>query len=609
MPSLVLSAVLGAGVLLAVGGRPRAMAWVLTVMWLLVPGATRVPGTGAGQLFIHRLVIAAVVVGLLRGLLQARVDRRVFAIRGTHVAFIAFLAVAVVTGVILAEPRIPAPLSTNTYAGLAEQFAFFVVALAVFRAVGAHYAAVVVTVTAGVLAAIAVSEGLLSWSYTQWFTRDLPDATGLLSLDLTRRGPFERVRGSALFALELGWITALLLPLTVATAMSARGRGRFLWAVPATLIVAMVWTWSRSSYAGLAVGLLVLALGVVVDRPQRAAPLAVVGLVLGGLVLQGPLRTTLDLGQTSGEQDVRFQRLPELFDLASERPLVGLGLGGLLDRRFTAVDLSWVNSYATIGVLGVVALAALLLTAAHGAGRFLLAGPSGTRLLAAGAAGGVVVAPIGLAAYDLLSLRTSTQTVWALTALALAANEELGVLPVPMQRRAQLVPRPAFGLGLLGLAGGFVLALSVPAVHHMDALFTTISPRTAAVGVRDNPYPGKVLGQTGCLVLNAVDFEGSVDCRDIDRVPGGVGLVRIESGDPETTARTYAAVDANLAAVFPHAMLTVVDQGSGRPTWATTAPVWLFAAGFASGALLPDRAYRRVGAQRPPARVARGVQP
>lgn len=609
MPALVLTAVLAAGVLLAISGRPRAMVWVLVATWLLVPGATRLPGAGTGQLFIHRALIAAVILGLLRGLVAGRIERRAIAIRGTHLAFIAFLAVSLLTGVILAEPRVPATLNNNTYAGIAEQFVFFVVALAVFRTVGARYAAVVVTVTAGVLAAIAVSEGLLSWSYTQWLTRDLPDATGLLSLDLAPRGRFERVRGAATFALELGWITALLLPLTVATALSARGRGRLLWAVPATLIVAMVWTWSRSAYAGLAVGLLVLALGVVVDRPHRAAPLAVVGLVLGGLALQGPLRTALDLGQTRGEQDVRFQRLPELFDLASERPLVGLGLGGLLARRFTVVDISWVNSYATIGVLGVVALAALLLTAAHGAGRFLLVGPSRTRLLAAGAAGGVVVAPIGLAAYDLFSLRNSTETVWALAALALAANEELGVLPVPMQRRAQLVPRPAFALGLLGLAGGFILALSIPVVHNMDALFTTISPRTAAVAVRDNPYPGKVLGQTGCLVLDAVDFEASVVCRDLDRIPGGVGAVRIESADRETTARTYSAVDARLAETFPHAMLTVVDQGSGRPTWATTAPLWMFAAGFASGALLPDRAYRRSGAQPRPAHVAAELRP
>lgn len=593
MPAALLTLLLAAGVLLAASGRPRAMATSLATTWLLVPGAARLPGTGSGQLLIHRVILAAVVIGLFRALVLGRLDRRVLTIRGTHLAFVGFLAVALVTGVLLAEPRIPTSTTANTYAALFEQGLFFAVALAVFRATGARRSALIVTAVAGVLAAIGISEGLFSWSYSQWITQDLADPSGLLSLDLGTRGPHERVRAASTFALELGWIIALLLPLTIATAIATRGRARLLWAVPAGLLVAMVWTWSRSTYAGLAVGLAVLALGVVVDQPRRAAPLAFVGLVLGGLLLQGPLRSTLDLGQTRGEQDVRFQRLPELFDLASERPIGGLGLGGLLVRRFTAVDLSWVNTYATIGVVGVIALAALLLTAAHAASRFLLAGPSPTRLVAAGATAGVIVAPVGLAAYDLLSLRGSTSTVWALAALALAAGEELGVLPVPLRRRVELVPRPAFALGLLGLAGGFVLAATVPAVHSVDATFTTVAPRALAVVRSDNPYTGKVLGQTGCLVVEQVEAV-DVSCLDRDQVAGGVGELRIEAASADEAWQDHLAVRDLLERTFPRALVAVVDEGSGRPTWATTAPIWLFASGFAIGALLPDRAYRPV---------------
>ena len=599
MPAPLLLLLVAIGGALAIAGRPRTMAWVLVSTWMLVPGSMRVPGTGSGQLFIHRAVIAAVVLGLLREHLRGRLPPHAFAIRGAHLAFVAFLGVALATGVVLAEPRIPAPLNSNTYAGLVEQAVFFVVALAVFRSIGAWHAAVRITVVAGILAAIAVSEGILSWSYSQWLTRHVGDPLGLLSLDLTTRGQNERVRAAATFALELGWITALLIPLTVATAMAARGRGRLLWGVPVTLVVAMVWTWSRSAYAGLAVGLFVLALAVVVDRPHRAAPLAVLGLGFGAALLQGPLRTTLDLGQTRGEQDVRFQRLPELLDLASDRPLGGLGLGGLLVRRFEAVDLSWVNAYATIGLVGIIALVALLLTTAHAATRFLLCGPSATRLLAAGAAAGIIVAPVGMAAYDLLSLRNSTQTVWGLSALALAAGEELGVLPVPLRRRAQSVPRPAVALQLLGLTAGFGLALSVPPVYSIDAVFTTVDPRSIAVARRDNPYSGKVLGQTGCLVIDETDFEASVDCRDIDRIPGGVGEVRIEGHDRETVLQGYEDVERTVSSVFPHAIVTVVDERSGRPTWAVTAPVWMLAVGFALGTILPDRAYRTEPVRRP----------
>lgn len=602
MPAALLMLLLAAGVLLAASGRPRAMATSLAATWLLIPASARLPGTGAGQLLVHRIIVAAVVVGLVRALLLGRVDRRVLAVRGTHLAFVGFLAVALVTGVVLAEPRIPTSSNANTYAALFEQGLFFAVALAVFRATGARRAAVIITVVAGVLAAIALSEALFSWSYSRWITADLPDPSGLLSLDLGTRGSRTRVRAAATFALELGWIIALLIPLTVATAMAARGRARVLWVVPGALLTAMVWTWSRSTYAGLGVGLAVLTLGVIVDQPRRSVPLAFVGLVLGGLLLQGPLRTSLDLGQTQGEQDIRFQRLPELFDLASERPIGGLGLGGLLVRRFTAVDLSWVNTYATLGVVGVIALAALLLTAAHATTRFLLAGPSPTRLVAAGATAGVVVAPVGLAAYDLLSLRGSTSTVWALAALALAAGEELGVLPVPLRRRAELVPRPAFALGLLGLAGGFALAATVPTVHSVDATFTTVAPRVLAVAGRDNPYTGKVLGQTGCLVVEQVDAVDA-SCLDLDQVAGGVGEVRVEAATADEAWQDHLAVRDLLERTFPRAVVAVVDHGSGRPTWATTAPIWLFAAGFAIGALVPDRAYPL------PARPRRAAEP
>lgn len=592
MPAILLASLVAAGVVLAVSGRPRAMVGVLVTTWLLVPGPARLPGTGGGQLLIHRVIVAAVVLGLVRALILRRLPARVFAIRGTHLAFLTFLLVALVTGVVLAEARIPASAGTNTFAAMVEQGIFFAVALAAFRTVGARHAAVVITVTTGVLAAIAISEGLASWSYTQWFTRDLADPSGLLSLDLTTRGTHERVRGAASFALELGWITAMLVPISVAAAVTARRRARVIWAVPPMALIAMVWTWSRSAYAGLAVGLFVLALGVVVDRPRRAAPLAAVGLLLGAVLLQGPIRTVLDLGQTTGEQDVRFQRLPQLLDLAADRPVGGLGLGGLQVRRFVAVDLSWVNSYVTIGVLGVVALAGLLLTATHAATRFLLSGPNQTRVLAAGAAGGLVAAPIGMAAFDLFSLRNSTSTVWGLAALAMVAGEELGVLAVPLRRRAEIVPRPALVLGVLGLAGGFALATLVPTAYGVDALFTTVDPRAIAVQQRDNQYTSKVLSQTGCLVVDAATFEAHVECRDVDRIPGGVAELRIEAGDAQAARTAFAAVAATVEETFPHAVVALRSEGAGRPTWATTAPFWMLAGGFTIGCLIPDRAYR-----------------
>jgi hypothetical protein len=207
-----------------------------------------------------------------------------------------------------------------------------------------------------------------------------------------------------------------------------------------------------------------------------------------------------------------------------------------------------------------------------------------------------------MAAYDLFSVRGSTQTMWGLVALSLAAGEELGVLPVPLRRRAELVPRPALALGLVGLAGGFALAVSVPVTHSLDAVLTTVHPRAIATTERDNPYPNKVMAQTGCLLVDSLDTGATVDCRDVDRVPGGIGEIRIEAGDPATVRDAFASVRTSVSTAFPHATLQATGEGSGRPTWATTAPFWLFAVGFAVGALVPDHAYRpppRVRARRP----------
>src|SRR5690606_10878944 len=130
-----------------VRGAPRASLVVLTSTWLLVPGVARIPGAVEGHLFIHRVVFAAVLAGLVRAVLAGRLDRQVFAVRGVHAAFAAYLLVALLVGVVLAEPGIPATMNTNAYLALVDQAMFFVTALALFRAVGARHAATVITAT------------------------------------------------------------------------------------------------------------------------------------------------------------------------------------------------------------------------------------------------------------------------------------------------------------------------------------------------------------------------------------------------------------------------------------------------------------------------------
>lgn len=586
MPTALLILLGLTGFSVALIGSPRASLWVLVTTWLLVPGGARLPGLASGPLFIHRVILIALLLGLLRRAAIGQLDRGVFTVRGVHLAFAAYLAVSFLDGVLLAESSIPYQVNTNAYLNIVEQAVWFVVALALFRAVGARSAAGVIFAGAGVLAAITVSEHFLSWSYSQWFTRHLLDPDGLLSLDLGRRGPHERVRGSATFALEFGWIAAMLVPLTAAVA--AVSRRTVAWLVPAALTISMLWSWSRSAYSALAIGAIVLLLGAVLDRPRPLAVFGLSGLGLTALLLQGSLREVLDLGSSGGETDLRFERLPAIFEAVAHRPVFGLGLGGLLQRRVRVVDVSWVNTYATIGVIGVIALAALLLVAIHTATRFVLARPAPGRLIAAGAAAAAVAAPLGLLSYDLVTLRASTETLWALSALALVANEELGVLPRSPIRRQGGVPALAVGLGVIGLVVGVALAMTTPERFSIDATFTTVAPRAAAVASGGQPYVDKVLSQTACTVIDAAEVSATVRCQDLDQLAGGVGTVRVESNDPVAVQQSYDVVRAQLEKGMHRASIAVVSRDRGRPNWATTAPLWLMAVGAALGSLATD---------------------
>lgn len=595
MPSTLLLLLVLAAAGVAHAGPPRAAATALVTTWLLVPGAARVPWTGTGQVFIHRVVIAAVIARLVRQAVAGRLDRRIVGARGVHVAFAALLTLAAAVGVVLADPDTIPRQNIDGWLILAEQLAFFIAALALFRECGSRRSAEVITAVAGVLGLIAVAEHLFGWSYSRWFATHLPDPSGLLTFPLERRGPHDRVRAASTFALELGWVVALVIPVTVAIASGRvkRVQGSSLWsrwplAVPPVLVLALVWTWSRSSYAGLAIGMVAVLLGIVLDRPRQLLVVALGCAVVAAIALQAPVRETIDQSSTNGEQDVRIQRLPELLEPVADRPFGGLGLGGLLAYGVFVVDNSWVTTYATVGVIGVSAFAVLLLVALHSTSRFLRAGPGQTRVVAASASGAVAASLVAFATYDFATLRPSTEALWGLTALGLVANEELGVLRVPM--RTDHPPRRVWVLAATGALAGLAGWAATPVRSTADAVFTTVHPRIAASIPGTQTFTVKVLSQSACLVVEGIGPPGTVQCRDEDHLAGGVGVVRVEASTAAEVDEWLSAVRARLVEAFPAATLEVKARGRGRPTAAVTAPVWAGVLGGAAGSLIPVRA-------------------
>ena len=592
MAAGLLLALILAATVVAFRGPPPAAATVLVAMWLLVPGSARVPGTGTGQLMIHRVLLGAVIAGLAWRAVSGRVDRRAFALRGVHLAFAAFLIVAALLGVVLADIRTLPRHNLDGWVALAEQAVFFVTALAVFRLCGARRSVEVITAVGGLLAVIAISERVFGWSYARWFAAEIADPSGLLTLPLERRGSHPRVRGAATFALEFAWIVALLVPVTMAGALNRlRGRSRpdlgslLHAAVPVLLLMALVWSWSRSAYAGLAIGVAALLVGVVLDRPRQLAIVSLACVAVVALAFQAPLQEAIEISTASGEQDVRFQRLPEVLEPVAERPLVGLGLGGLLAHGVQVVDNSWVTTYATLGVVGVMALGALLLAMLHATSRFLRAGPGDARTIGAAASGAVLAAVVGFGAYDFGTLRASSETLWALGALGLVANEEMGVLRSPF--RVRRPPVRMWFLAMLGSGVASIVFLVTPARSTIDAVFTTVDPRFAAAAAGDQAFTVKVLSQSACLVIEPVGPPGTVQCRDDDQLAGGIGNVRIEAGTDAEADRLFDAVEERLTSTFPAATLQARAHGRGWSAALVTAPLWAAAVGAAVGALIP----------------------
>ena len=601
MPGFVLLVLVAVAVAIALRGRPLPSALVLAGTALLVPGGARVPGTGIGPLFIHRVVVVAVVFGLVRQVAIGALPRRVFAPRGVHVAFLGYLFVAGLFGVVLATPGALPRQNADPWIDLAFQALTFVAATALFRACGARRSIQIVAVVAGTMAAVAISERVLGWSYARWFADDIPDPSGLMTLALERRGGEERVRAAATFALEFGWVAALLIPVTVAAAIVWRGR-RLMWLPPVLLAVALILSVSRSVYAGLALGLSITLLGVVLDRPRQVAVAVAGTLVVTALAVQIPLRDAIDTATLPGEPDVRLERLPDMLAPVAERPFVGLGLGGLLGRNIEVVDSSWVLLYATLGVVGLLALAGLLVTCLHALSRFLRAGPGPNRVIAASATG-VVAASFGaLGAYDFGTLRASTATLWMVVALGLVANEEMEVLP-----RVAQVRRPSAAVAALGAAGLWIgvgiLALA-PVRSTVTLVVTTVDPAIAAAAV-DQSFTVKVLSQTACTVVEEMPLRATVRCRDFDQIGGGIADLRIEATDEAELRRTRTAVEQTLTEVFPAATVQARDHGRGRPAWATTAPLWAAVLGALAGLWRPvineGRTDRRAPASAGPA--------
>jgi len=568
----------------------RVSAGALVVSTFLVPGAVIVPGAPP-TMTIVRVGLWTAVAGVIARSMRRELPG--WSIRPTRVltALSLFVVIAYVLGVARGVYPSQPDVAFDLWLGILDQLLFLWVATIAVRVLGVR--TIVRFAIVGVVASalIAIGEKFTGSSYARfWFENQPTNVISALPLEL--RGDEKRVRAAADFALEYAWVLAYFMPLVALYALRAK---RMLALVaPAIVAVALVFTVTRSAYAGFGVGAVMMLLSARGDRRilfgLGAAGLVVLALYFGTSAVREPYQSA-----DPESEKVRARRLVLVTEELAPRPWLGVGLDGLIQRGIKGTDNAALATYGTVGVVGLTALVgalgAALLTAAYPA----LKGDDELAPIAGAVLGGLGAAALSMFAFDTFSAPISSWNVWLLAALGVGLYEQVRA------RNGTAAPRPIelnrgrLVLPAAGMVAGIVLATVVPSHFAIDMRIFTLSSEYLSVSKKTNDdYIGRILVESICdLGGRAVGPNIKVDCFDPLNAGPGTGVVRLEA-TTRPALRAALVTFAASARQVPTSRVTITRAATeGTPTWARTAPVTGLLAGAEAAVLLPVFRLRR----------------
>lgn len=564
-----------------------ALGLLLVPAYLLIP----VPGfSGAG---VTRIVSVAFAVSFVRRVRIGEIQRADLRPPTLLLGVIVGVLVIGVVGVAFSGSALTFRETGTTWLIYLDQALLLFIGIVVTRTIGGRRVADVLLVALGATLLVAAWEHLSGSVWSQAFP--VTDASARLLASLEDRGG-TRVRAGALFALELGWVIVVLVPLALERAWS---RVSVAWRAALVLLVGscavvIVWTRSRSALVGVGVtaaafvGVLLYA-----SRQQRrpawpaVAGLMVVGIVLVTTDVTGDVFDIDQPAQSTG-QDVRLDRLPGILDEVSARPITGLGLGGLRPVGYVTPDNGWVLLYASTGVIGLAVYGALVVLAVIAAATAMRAPPGPDRYLAVAITVAMLAWVAANASYDASNLGLSGPLFWLLAGTGLAMAER--VHRTAPRKVSDAVVAAAT---LAALTASVVVALASPThvsrSYQFQVLPTTLLARTS-IGYETPAYRAEA---TVCEVMDALDEsirDGEIDCvhpgayqpnsGDYSVKVHGIGRMRTEAG----SVRALDDIEREIlstADAFVHFELTRLSgDDRGKRTAAKTAPVWLGTAAF-----------------------------
>ena len=556
----------------------------------LVPATLVAPNPVGPGFTVTRLVLLGFVAGLVYRTRVGEISPRVWRPGKLHLLALIYLTVALVNGVAIAVPTVAASDAWLQWWDVLDQMVCLLAGLAAFRHLrdtarrdDERYPLMSLTaVLLVVLAVIGVAEHLThsSWAqllYTGEHSQQAQDAAH----DLIARDGDRRVRASAQYAIEYGWLCAVLLPILLITLLRhdrIRRTGRMVALPIGVLLVlgAMYWSYTRTAFAAVALGVLLLG---ALTRDRRFVAAAGATLAAAGVaVMASPgLITALSPQADQGSINVRSERLPIVFQLAATHPLHGLGFGGLDFHGIPTTDTSWLLVYADLGVLGLVAVILLFVNVIAECARGLRAADEQARLTSAAVIVSVFLIAAAGFAYDTLSLMTTGRLLWLLAAAGVAAAETVprpATVPWQVTVRARL-PRAAIGAAL-GVTAGVAVFLTWPHTSIARAQFDAL-PAAEEAGNYDSVDIGHQLISSSCSALEARHVSGvSIECWDA-QTGAGIGYVRVTSRSPAALRRFLTTASAGVRATgLPDFRVLEVDPPiSALPTPVRVAPLGL----------------------------------
>jgi hypothetical protein len=341
---------------------------VYLVLLLAIPSSVRIAALGSlGRPSLLWGLFLFGLWGLWR--IQARSSDLVNVEQPVRLAFFALCAIALVSFAAALFRGQPADQVSPAFMSLLRLVSWggpLLVAMDGIRTVDAAMTVVRrIAVAGGLLAAFGLLQFLTGQSWLGW----LSSVPGLAVEEsgVAVRGVFTRASGTSIHPLEHATALCAALPLAIAVALHpgrARGGGPVGWWSAFLIALGSVLAVSRSAIIGFAVAVIAMIPGL----PRRLRRIVIAGCaaitVMAVVALPGLLGTMVGLFSPSGDASTksRTDALARVPEFIASSPVYGTGFGTFLPRYYILDD-AWVLMLVELGILGLLAFAALFVTA------------------------------------------------------------------------------------------------------------------------------------------------------------------------------------------------------------------------------------------------------